>query len=55
MITIKTKSEIEKMRAAGLAVSKTHEYLKQFIVPGMTERELNSLAENYIRSLISGL
>ena len=39
------------MRAAGLAVSKTHEYLKQFIVPGMTERELNSLAENYIRSL----
>jgi len=51
VITIKTKSEIEKMRAAGLAVSKTHEYLKQFIVPGMSEKELNRLAEEYIRSL----
>ena len=51
MITIKNKSEIEKMRAAGLAVSKTHEYLKQFIVPGMSERELNRLAEEYIKSL----
>lgn len=51
MITIKTKSEIEKMRAAGLAVSKTHEYLKPFIVAGMSEKELNYLAEKYIRSL----
>ena len=51
MITIKTKSEIEKMRAAGMAVSKTHEYLKQFIVPGMSEKELNRLGEEYIRSL----
>ncbi len=51
MITIKTPEEIEKMRAAGMAVSKTHQYLKKMIVPGMTERGLNKLAEQYIRNL----
>ena len=49
MITIKSEKEIELMRHAGLLVSKTHEYLKQFIKPGITTIELDSLAEKFIR------
>ena len=49
MITIKSEKEIELMRYAGLLVSKTHEYLKPFIKPGITTSELDRLAEKFIR------
>lgn len=51
MITIKSEHEIELMRKAGLMVSKTHKYLKKYIKPGITTRELDKLAEDYIRSM----
>ena len=50
MITIKSKSEIELMRKAGYLVSQTHKYLKPFIKPGITTKELDTLAEEFIRS-----
>lgn len=48
MISIKSEREIELMKEAGLMVSKTHKYLKKFIKPGVTTKELNQLAEEYI-------
>ena len=51
MVTIKSKHEIELMRQVGLMVSKTHKYLKQYLKPGITTKELDKLAEDYIRSM----
>lgn len=49
MITIKSKKEIELMRQAGHLVSLTHQYLKPFIKPGITTKELDKLAEDFIK------
>lgn len=51
MITIKSDREIELMREAGKLVSLTHQYLKPYIKPGITTKELDRLAEDYIRSM----
>lgn len=51
MITLKSKREIELMRIAGNIVYKTHQYLKQFVKPGITTQEIDDLADKYIRSL----
>lgn len=51
MISIKSDYEIGLMREAGLMVSKTHKYLKKYIKPGITTKELDKLAEDYIRSM----
>lgn len=48
MITIKSEKEIEWMRKAGYLVSLTHQYLKPFIQPGITTKELDNLAEEFI-------
>lgn len=48
MISIKTGEEIEKLRIAGEITGSTHNYLKQFIKPGITTLELDKLAEEYI-------
>ena len=48
MITIKSNKEIELMRKAGSLVTLTHEYLKPFIKPGITTKELDKLAEKFI-------
>lgn len=48
MITIKSEQEIELMRKAGEIVGNTHKYLKQYIKPGITTKELNDLAEAFI-------
>ena len=50
MITIKTPEQIELMRIAGSIVGDTHNYLKKYIKPGVTTKELDELAEKYIRS-----
>lgn len=50
MITIKSEREIELLRVAGEIVGKTHHYLEPFIKPGITTKELNDLAEEYILS-----
>ena len=50
MITIKSEKEIELMRKAGYLVSLTHQYLKPYIKPGITTKELDKLAEEFIRN-----
>ena len=51
MITIKSKREIDLMKEAGLMVSKTHRYLKNYLYEGITTKKLDELAEKYIRSM----
>lgn len=50
MINIKSPNEIELLRIAGSIVGDTHNYLKQFIKPGITTLELDKLAYDYIIS-----
>ena len=50
MIVIKSEEEINKLRIAGNIVYKTHQYLKNYIKPGITTKELNSLAEEFIKN-----
>lgn len=49
MISIKSAKEIELMRIAGRIVAETHEKLKEVIRPGITTKELDIIAEEYIR------
>ncbi len=49
MIIRKSKREIEIMRVAGKIVAKTHSYLKPYIKPGVTTKELDEMAEKFIR------
>ena len=50
MITIKSPREIELLRVAGSIVYQTHQYLKPYIKEGITTKELDKLAEDFIRS-----
>lgn len=50
MITIKSKREIELFKIAGNIVYQTHQYLKPYIKEGITTKELDKLAEDFIRS-----
>lgn len=50
MITIKSKREIELLKIAGNIVYQTHQYLKPYIKEGVTTKELDKLAEDFIRS-----
>ncbi|MBG9788422.1 MULTISPECIES: type I methionyl aminopeptidase [Brevibacillus] len=50
MINIKSKAELEIMREAGRIVALTHQQLANFIKPGVTTKELDELAETFIRS-----
>ena len=50
MITIKSKREIELLRIAGNIVYQTHQYLKPYIKEGITTKELDKVAEAFIRS-----
>lgn len=50
MISIKSEREIELLTVAGEIVGKTHNYVKQFIKPGITTKELDQIAEEYILS-----
>ncbi|GGE84298.1 type I methionyl aminopeptidase [Priestia taiwanensis] len=50
MIICKTPREIEIMREAGKIVALTHQELKKHIVPGISTRELDAIAEKFIRS-----
>lgn len=49
MIVQKSKREIEKMRRAGKLVGETHAFLKKLIKPGITTKELDQAAEEFIR------
>lgn len=50
MISIKSEREIELLRIAGEITGSTHKYLEQFIKPGVTTKELDKLAYDYIIS-----
>ena len=50
MITIKSDREIELLRIAGNIVHETRMYLIPFIKEGVTTKELDTLAEEFIRS-----
>ena len=47
-VSIKSEAEITLMKKAGNIVYKTHQYLKDYIKPGITTLELDKLAEEYI-------
>ena len=50
MISIKSEREIELLRIAGEITGSTHKYLEHFIKPGITTKELDKLAYDYIIS-----
>lgn len=50
MITIKTQREIDLLEIAGSIVGQTHHYLEQYIKPGITTKELDKLAYDFIIS-----
>jgi methionine aminopeptidase, type I len=50
MISIKSNDEIKLMIKAGEIVGKTHNYLSKFIKPGITTKELDKLAYDFIIS-----
>ena len=50
MISIKSEREISLMRKAGNIVYKTHKYLESYIKPGITTKELDKLAYDFIIS-----
>lgn len=51
MISLKSHSEIELMKRAGEVVAGAHELIRQNIAPGVTTRELDRIAEEYIRKM----
>ncbi len=51
MIIRKSRSELEKMRRAGLIVAETLRELRKMVEPGITTRQLDSAAEKKIRAI----
>lgn len=50
MIVCKSESELELMREAGRIVAETHRLMAKAVQPGVTTRELDQIAEDFIRS-----
>lgn len=50
MIKLRTSRELKLLREAGRIVALTHQMLKKHIEPGITTRELDRLAEAFIKS-----
>ena len=50
MVTIKSKSEIEKMKIAGSVTYGALAEIEKTVKPGMTTAEVNRIADRYIRS-----
>lgn len=50
MVIRKSRSEIEKMRRAGLVVAETLSDLRRMVEPGVTTRDLDAYAERKIRA-----
>ncbi len=49
-VTLKSRQQIEYLRAAGQLVKQTFEVLREQIRPGITTAELDAIAEEFIRS-----
>ncbi len=50
MIKIKSRQEIDKMRAAGKILAETFLVLEEHLKPGITTHELDSIAKKFIKS-----
>lgn len=50
MITIKSHKEVDLMRRAGKIIARTFEALRRAVKPGVTTKELDHIAYDYIRS-----
>jgi methionyl aminopeptidase len=50
VITRRNEKEIELLRQAGKIVAMTHEYLKPYVKAGISTKELDEMAEKFIRS-----
>jgi methionyl aminopeptidase len=50
VIQLKSAREIECMGAGGRILAATHQLLARSVIPGMTTRDLDALAEDFIRS-----
>ena len=50
MIICKSEVELGFMKEAGRIVAETHRLMSKSVQPGITTRELDAIAENYIRS-----
>ena len=50
MVTIKNYTEIKKMKQAGHINHMTHKLIQESIRPGITTKELDEIAEEFIRS-----
>src|SRR5437879_13746642 len=48
--TLKSRQEIAQLREAGRILAGTYEVLRPYIVPGTTTRELDRIAEEFIRN-----
>jgi methionyl aminopeptidase len=46
---MKTRQQVDGLRAAGRIVAETYETLRPHVVPGVTTAELDAIAERYIR------
>lgn len=49
-VLLKSRPQIDRLRAAGRIVADTYEVLRPHVVPGVTTAELDAIAEKYIRS-----
>lgn len=49
-ITLKSQSQLGKLRAAGRLVAETYDVLRDNIVPGVSTLELDRMAEEFVRS-----
>ena len=49
-IVLRSREQIAKLREAGRLVAQTYEVLRPRVVPGVTTRELDRIAEEFIRS-----
>jgi len=50
MITLKSEEEIEKMAQACRVVAKALDYMGEMVKPGITTKEIDRFADDYIRS-----
>lgn len=50
MISIKNEQEVSLMKVAGNIVYRTHQHLKKYLKPGITTKELDKIAYDFIRS-----
>ncbi|HPO48956.1 MAG TPA: type I methionyl aminopeptidase [Spirochaetota bacterium] len=49
MVTIKTKDEIERIRECGIISASLFEYLRMYMQPGITTKEIDKISESFIR------